>query len=61
MKNIEKNKMIYERILNGEVVYLTNEEMSELDDYCFKIGDTVVVNNYISDDHIGDGVYRVYI
>ena len=51
----------YTRLLIKETVYMRKSDMKKLDVYCAKIEDTKVINNYISDDHIGNGIYKVYI
>lgn len=48
---------IYERLINGEVVFLEQELISEVEQYELSIGKEKVLNNLIS-EHIGNDVYK---
>lgn len=56
----EEVKIMYNRIINEEVVFLMENEVKEIEQYELSINKEKVLNNLIM-EHQGDNVFKCYI
>ncbi|MGM7720535.1 hypothetical protein [Metabacillus sp. Hm71] len=62
MTNFNENvKYAYERILNGDTVYLNSNEIDQVNDYASSLDNEYFLNNCTCEDHDGENVYKCYL